>query len=297
LPLGIYFLQHPSDFISRASPISIFATENPLKELAKSLILHLGMFNFYGDPNWRHNLAGQPELFFPIGILFLIGFILSVKEVFRKLNYQEKNYQTLSIFYFLLSSFFIMLLPGILTFEGVPHSLRVIGTMPAVFIFAGLGGWKIFKFLNNWCDRKKLLIFVSLFFLFAISFAEFNKYFFFWAKNPEVEKAFTKDYYEIGNFLNSLPSEIQKYVIVNEPGHPLYGISIPAQTPIFIERTKYGKTRATYLKFEDLDQIKINNQKTIIIPLYDGKTFEELYKKFPSGRIKKQKTFQFYEIQ
>ena len=86
LPIGIYFLQNPQDFIGRAAPISIFSTENPIKEFGKSLILHLGMFNFYGDPNWRHNFAGSPMLFWPIGILFLIGFAFSLREIinFRK---------------------------------------------------------------------------------------------------------------------------------------------------------------------------------------------------------------------
>jgi len=37
------------------------------------------MFNFYGDPNMRHNYSGDPELFFPVGILFLIGFWQMIK--------------------------------------------------------------------------------------------------------------------------------------------------------------------------------------------------------------------------
>ncbi len=86
LPIGIYFIKNPQDFIGRATPISIFAAENPLIEFGKSLILHLGMFNIYGDSNWRHNYATSPELFWPIGILFLIGVILSFREIFRKSN-------------------------------------------------------------------------------------------------------------------------------------------------------------------------------------------------------------------
>ncbi len=161
LPLGIYFLQHPQDFIGRAVPVSIFAAENPVKELGESLIYHLGMFNVYGDPNWRHNFSGLPMLFLPVGILFLIGVVLSFREVFKKINYQNKNCRQLSVFYFLLSSFFAMLLPGILTFEGIPHSLRVVGTIPAVFIFAGLGAWESYQFLHQNTDKKKLLIFTG----------------------------------------------------------------------------------------------------------------------------------------
>ena len=154
IPIGVYFLQNPQDFVSRAAPISILATENPIKEFGKSLVLHLGMFNFYGDPNWRHNFSGSPMLFWPIGILFLIGFLFSIKELieFRK----HKNLSSVS----LLSWFFIMLLPGILTYEGIPHALRTIGVIPVVYIFVGLGGWKVYEFLNQNTTRKTLLFIV-----------------------------------------------------------------------------------------------------------------------------------------
>jgi len=33
-----------------------------------------------------------------------------------------------------------MLLPGSLTYEGMPHSLRVIGTIPACYLLAAYGG-------------------------------------------------------------------------------------------------------------------------------------------------------------
>ncbi len=296
LPIGFYFLQNLQDFVSRAAPVSIFATENPIKEFGKSLISHLTMFNFYGDPNWRHNFSGSPMLFWPIGILFLIGLIYSIFLCRKKFcGLTQRNFGTFP-FGFLICWWLIMLLPGILTYEGVPHALRVIGVIPVIYIFVGLGGWKVYEFLNLNTKRKKLLIFTSFLFLFALTTSEFNKYFVVWAKHPKVEEAFTKTYYDIGNYLNSLPSEFQKYVIVNEPEIPLYGISIPAQTPMFIEKTKYGKSRTVYLKFEDLDQIKIDKQKTIIIPLYDGKTFDELSKKFPGGEIKTEKSFQFYEL-
>ena len=75
LPIGLYFLNNPADFIGRAGQTSVFSSSNPAFELGKSLVLHLGMFNFYGDGNWRHNLPGAAELFCPVGVLFLIGIV------------------------------------------------------------------------------------------------------------------------------------------------------------------------------------------------------------------------------
>jgi len=296
LPIGIYFLKNPGDFIGRAAPISVFRAENPIKEFGKSLILHLGMFNFYGDPNWRHNFSGSPMLPWPVGILFLIGIILSFKEIFKKSNYQSENRQSLFTFYFLLFTFFIMLLPGILTFEGIPHSLRVIGVIPVVYIFVALGFWWIYQKLRQNTKNKKLLLAGCILFLVAVSFSEFNKYFVQWGKNKEVEEAFTKRYADIGYYLNALPENVQKYVIVNELGVPFYGISIPAQTPMFIEIVEFGQLRSIYLPAENLNQIKINQKVTVIVPLYNGKLLDELRKRFPQGQVKQEKEFWVYMI-
>jgi len=257
LPIGVYFLLHPADFFGRASEVSIFSSERPLYELTKAIVLHLAMFNFYGDTNWRHNFSGQPELFWPVGIFFLIGLILSFKN---------KDY-------FLLSWFFIMLFPGFLSREGNPHALRVIGSVPPVFIFSGLGSYWFLKEVNNFLKKnwqKTLFSFCFLLLLIYVAFGEFNRYFYQWAKRAETESAFSKDYYELGNYLNSLPDNVSKYVIVNQNGVPVpfpNGIPMPAQTPMFIERAKFGKIRATYLLPEDLKKIKIE-EDAIVIPLH-----------------------------
>ena len=93
LPIGIYFIKNPQYFIGRASQVSIFSQSNLLWAFLKSLLLHLGIFNFYGDGNWRHNFSGSPQLFWPIGILFLIGFFVSIREL-KKLAPKEKLFIT-----------------------------------------------------------------------------------------------------------------------------------------------------------------------------------------------------------
>jgi len=57
LPIGMYFLQNPQDFLGRASGVSVFAQENPLGALIESTGKTLGMFNIIGDKNWRHNFS------------------------------------------------------------------------------------------------------------------------------------------------------------------------------------------------------------------------------------------------
>lgn len=297
LPIGLYFFQNPQDFASRAAPVSIFSAENPIKELGKSLALHLGMFNFYGDNNWRHNFAGSPQLFWPIGVLFLLGLLISIKDLFS--GWKKKDCSTLCVPCFMLSWFFIMLLPGVLTHEGIPHSLRVIGVIPAVYIFAGLGGWWIYEKLKPAVKSKRLFIVICLLFLFSVGYSGFNKYFCNWAVNPNVKGAFTERFVDIGNYLNSLPSDAQKYVIVNEPGVavPLQdGIPMPAQTIMFIENSKYGSLQSKYILPENLDQIKIVKDAVIVPMKYDQNLFNELEIIFPQGEIKKINEIVIYEI-
>ncbi len=298
LPLGIYFLQNPKDFLGRAAGVSVFAQKNPINALGESFVKHLGMFNFYGDPNWRHNFAGSPMLFWPIGILFIIGLIICLQSLIITLR--NKNYRTFFVYSLLISWFLIFLLPGILTYEGLPHSLRVIGVIPVVYIFAGLSGWQVFDIISRNVKRRKIVFIAVLLFLAATGFSEFNKYFFVWANKPEVKGIFSKNYLDIGNYLNSLPPEIPKYVIVNVPGVPVPypdGIPMPAQTIMFIESTKYGHPQSTYLLLEDLDQIRINDEKTVIMPMrYDQNLFNEFSQKFPQGKSQKENDIWFYKI-
>jgi 4-amino-4-deoxy-L-arabinose transferase-like glycosyltransferase len=298
LPIGTYFLKNPQDFISRAAPVSIFKAENPMKEFFKSLILHLGMFNFYGDPNWRHNFSGKPMLFWPVGILFLIGFFLSIKEVIFSIK--NKTFHLPSSYFLLLTWFFIMLLPGILTREGLPHSLRVAGTIPPVFIFSGLGAFWVYQFLDKKLKNKLILNASLIFFLLFVLISEFNKYFLVWSNKPEVKSEFNQEYLAMGNYLNSLPEDFEKYVIVNRSGVPVSwanNIPMPAQTLMFLEISKYGEIKSNYLLPEDAGKIKIE-KRGVILPLScDLNLIEKLKILFPKGKIKETKDFCVYEIE
>lgn len=298
LPIGIYFLQHPQDFLGRAAGVSVFADQNPVKKFAQSLILHLAMFNFRGDQNWRHNFAGSPMLLWPIGILFLLGFLMSIKDFF--LSLKNKNLNLLLVSLFLLSWFFFLLLPGVLTGEGIPHALRVIGVIPVVYIFVGLGAYFLYRQLKKLIKNEKIIIVACLLLLVVLGCLELNKYFVKWANRPEVNDAFTLNFVEMAEYLNSLPPETQKYVIVNQSGAPVPwpdGIPMPAQTIIFLERAKYGQVQSIYLLPQDLNKIKITKKEAIVLPMaYDDGLFDKLKTMFPQGQIKEINGIWFYQI-
>lgn len=279
LPLGIYFFNNPQDFIGRAGGVSIFSAEQPLKELAISTIKTLGMFNFVGDWNWRHNYAGLPMLNWTVGILFVIGLILSLVK--KRI--------------FLLSWFVFMLLPAVFTYEGLPHALRTIGVIPVVCIFASLGLVWLFNKVSK--ANKEIAILILIFLIIYPTLANFNKYFLQWAKNPNVAGAFRQDLVDLTDYLNNLPANIQKIILVNESGVPVPypdGLPMPAQTIIF--KSNPNK-EIKYLTRDENSQTILDNQPAIIIPLkYDQAIFRQLSEKWPDGKPRTFQGFTLFEI-
>ncbi len=316
LPLGLYFFNNPQDFLGRAGGVSVFATEQPLKELGLSTIKTLGMFKFAGDWNWRHNYAGSPTLAWSINILLIIGLVLVILALFKRqlLPKEESSLEeTLPVpALFLLSWFVIMLLPAIFTFEGMPHALRAIGVMPIIYIFPALGlVWLIDKLSQATARAPAKILPISqliIVLLLVISLcqpalANFNKYFIKWAKNPHVAGAFREDLVNLANYLNSLPDSIQKYVIVNEPGVPVPypdGLPMPVQTIIFESKIKtpVPVTPIKYLLADVNSRAKMASPPLLLVPLkYNQAIFQQLKEKWPQGRIENINGFKVYKIQ
>ena len=293
LPIGIYFLKNIPDFLGRNSQVSIFSQTNILKEFFQSLFLHLGMFNFWGDGNWRHNLPRSPQLFWIVGIFFLIGLFLTIKKIIKNLQQKKLVPECL-----LIAWFMVMLLPGVLTSEGCPHALRVIGTIPVVYTLSGLGAFFVYQFLSNKANNKNLLKIVSLMVLLLITFFQYDKYFIKWSLNPETKIGFSSYYVDIGNYLNSLPSSIEKIVIVNFSNTPKpwpKDLPVSAQTTMFIESTE--NKQSLYLLPEDINEITIEKE-TVIVPINkkDEEFFQYLKSVFPDGEIINQNNVLIFKI-
>ncbi len=130
MPVAQYALRHPSSYWARVNTTSILTRRddpNLGRALIKSTAEHLEMFNFTGDNNGRHNLPGEPELDPLMGLLFILGIALALKNIRQPQNL------------FFLFLFPIALTGGIfsLDFEA-PQSLRSIAVLPAVAYFAAL---------------------------------------------------------------------------------------------------------------------------------------------------------------
>ena len=77
-PIGWYFATTPGSFFGRTAQIAVTAASNPVHDFAVNIAKEALMFNWHGDYNWRQNVSGAPELFWPVGILFLLGIVLAI---------------------------------------------------------------------------------------------------------------------------------------------------------------------------------------------------------------------------
>jgi len=297
IPIGIYYLNNPESFLGRTGQVSVFAQENPIKAFIQSMLVHLASFNFYGDANWRHNFSGNPQLSLPVGILFLIGIFISFRELISSLK--QKNHSLSIIHLILISWLLIMTIPAALTYEGIPHALRMIGTIPVAYIFAGIGGLWTYNWLSK-KTNKKLLITICLLFVVSLTLTQFQKYFITWANRSETKNSFSYDYVKIGNYLNSLPEQTQKIVVVNTSGVPVPypdGLPMPVQSIVFIEIAEYGEIRSFYILEKDLNKIGIEKPAVIIPMQYNEELFEKITTLFPQGIIINENGVITYAIQ
>ncbi len=276
LPIGLYFLMGRMDqFFARLGPISVFSQPNPILAFIESLLRHLAMFNFYGDPNMRHNYSGDPELFFPVGILFLIGFWQMIKKIFSFLA--KKDWEALLPFATIFIWFFVMLLPGALTYEGIPHSLRVIGTIPACYLLAAYGGDISYGWLGKKIDKKILKVLAALLIFICALFPPY-RYFVQWAQNPETRAAFTADLVSMGEFLKNSPADYGKYVV-------MYGGDLPMQSVKLVALQNPANQNIEYVWPAALGQIEIKKPALVMFMSNSQNDLDLLIAKYPGGAL------------
>ena len=139
LPLVVDFALHPEYFGSRASRLFIFDPlvneGHPVRALISNLRSHIGVWGFTGDPGWRRNYDSRPMLNLAEALAFWVGLLVSL------IRWRRPAYRLLPIW------LGIFLLPAVLAYEASANTLRLIGTVPAVYLCVGVGLWHTFDAL------------------------------------------------------------------------------------------------------------------------------------------------------
>lgn len=205
MPMFVHFYHVPGDILGRSST-SVMNKDlnggNPVGTFLTGIGKTALMFNVHGDENYRHNLGGSPMLDPIVGILFWLGAIL----VLLKLNKIEN--------FLMLMWVGALALPEVLTAEGIPHALRIVGIIPVVFLCVGLAA--------NWIIEKlkveKYSTYVLMGLLLLSGLFGYYKYFVDFPSHGETGEAYAEDMVAIANDINAGEPGRNNILVVGEYG-------------------------------------------------------------------------------
>ncbi len=205
LPLLIFFARYPHWIVGRAAQVSIFNPDLNQGDLLGFFwwVLKKTLLGYVweGDLNFRHNVSGFPFISPPLVPWFLVGAIVSLYFSFRfclSLLKERREFLT----YFLVLVFFVaFLVPEIATGEGIPHGLRLIGTLPFAYALVGIGlGAFLSALKHRWLAWTTAVAYCLLVLIF-----NFWAYFDFSAHQPAYFYAFRRDLTPVADYLRQHP--------------------------------------------------------------------------------------------
>lgn len=232
LPLTMYFVQHPADFIGRAGQVSIFNPDLQREVGGGTLIGTLAYtiektflsFFYYGDENWRHNVSTYPLLNPLVGLLFILGILWTINGAIDVLLaiLKGKEVHLGMIYPYLLLVLIGMMLPVITTAEGMPHALRSIGMIAPIYMLAGTAGAVAIRYLLSWGKKRSLTgvvygVVVGL----LVVFSAYGPLLYFTVSrnSPEAYISYRGDLTVVSEYINSYvqsrPGQVRPYLVLD----------------------------------------------------------------------------------
>lgn len=271
IPMIIYAAKYPADLFARSGGVSIFNPELNHGDLITTFATVAGqtalMFNVHGDNNYRHNLGGAPEFNIFIGIMFLLGLMLALIRV--------KQWKMFA----LLATFGAMLLPELLTAEGIPHALRAIGALPAAVMFAALG---IQYMLTVWRGvfplnpAARTLGVGALVVLLGLSgYQGYVQYHVAMPNAPETYEAFNESEVAMADYLNANKSNVKNYVYVD------------GYNGMVVEYITHNHSTYTRVdKAADIEKVTEDGEKRFLVKTGNkSEALKVLERKYPDGVV------------
>ena len=196
LPLSIYLIFNTDIRLQQQSYISnsTITFQKKAEFFLTNIQSTAFMFNVKGDMNGRHNYPGKPALNPLIGILFVVGLILALKD-FKQFNNQ-----------FFIGFFLVALIPTLFTYPWEnPNMLRTYSTIPSVIYFMGLSINYFIGFLTKRSFSLRLPIIIIIIFITLSSLYELRTYFVY-------QKIVSPTSFEIGMKLSDLKPLLEKHL-------------------------------------------------------------------------------------
>lgn len=211
-PLGLYFWQHPADFVGRAEQVSIANAIRAGADVGQTVIGNVlktaGMFFVEGDANPRHNLPGKPVFDAPMAALAALGLGVCLKRI------RDPACGTI------LCWNLVMLVPAVLS-DSAPHFLRAAGLLPALLVFPSVGLTSLWGWLEAARERRGPLmrrsVAVGLAAVVTVPLAfslvgSVRDVFYVWPSRVDTRAAFDVAKVAAGDYLASLSPDVLAYV-------------------------------------------------------------------------------------
>jgi len=142
LPLGLFFLKNPAAFLARTGDVFILDQIAQGKTtILGQLLAAIRVFVDGYDPNWRHNLVGQPGF----DLLSSVGFWLGLVVACRRIRQPA--------YLFLLVSLFAMWLPAFMSVPAV-YTLRLSGLLPIYYAIMAVGLLTVASWVSKRLTRR-----------------------------------------------------------------------------------------------------------------------------------------------
>ncbi|MCI0475088.1 MAG: glycosyltransferase family 39 protein, partial [Anaerolineales bacterium] len=155
LPLGVYYIQHPVDFISHTADVSIFTPhgeigDNIPLELGKNALKILGMFFVVGDSGVLRNLPYLPVFDPFVGALFVVGVIVWIAELVLPKTTRVNRLRAVFLAVWLGLALALSLIS-----DDAPNNGRILIGLPVVMILPALGAVTIWERLQLLPERSR----------------------------------------------------------------------------------------------------------------------------------------------
>jgi hypothetical protein len=125
-----------------------------------------------------------------------------------------------------------MLLPNLLSVEGVPHALRSAGALPAIALLSGFGAvlaWESLERLLGTRVTRVVVLAAAL----ALTGWTTYRYFVVWGTNPGLFAAHDGAFRAAAARLRAAPPGARRLLVANGTGFPVYGRPAEVQAYLF----------------------------------------------------------------
>jgi 4-amino-4-deoxy-L-arabinose transferase-like glycosyltransferase len=226
LPMIVYYVRHPEAFNYPHRIVSVFSPKlDPATipgHLAENVLKTLLMFHVRGDTNGRHNIPGAPMLDPVSGVLFLLGLFVVCRP-------SRAGPATALLLGWLVA----MLLPNLLSVEGVPHGLRSSGTLPALALLEGIGlAWLHDRAAHHLRERAAIAGAAAIALITLVGAWTCHRYFVVWGNDPGVAAQHDAAFRAAARALLAAPPGTERFLLANGAGFPAYGL--PAETQVYL---------------------------------------------------------------